>query len=56
MQDDDVTFSDLNDDFNDDSDTSDVDNEKIDVKKVDSRRKLEDYLEKKKLNDDFDYY
>lgn len=56
MQDHDVTSSDLNNDFNDDSDTYDIDNKKIDVSKIDSRRKLEDYLEKKKLNDDLDYY
>ena len=56
MQDHDITSSGQNDDFNDDSDTFDLNNEKIDVEKIDSRRKLEDYLEKKKLNEDLDYY
>ena len=47
--------SELTDD-NNDSSTSLFDNEKIDSNKIDSRRKLEDYLEKKRLEKELSDY
>ena len=52
MQDDDMT----SDELIEDSSETDFEDKQINLKKSDSRRKLEDYLERKKLESEFNDY
>jgi len=56
QDDDDMTSDDLNDDFDEGSESSLFNENKKNADKFDSRRKLEEYLENKRLNDEFDYW
>ena len=56
QDDDDMTSDDLNDDFDEGSESSFFNENKKNADKFDSRRKLEEYLENKRLNDEFDYW
>lgn len=55
QDDDDMTSDDLIDDFDDESESSVFNENNQNPDKIDSRRKLEEYLENKKLRDEFDY-
>ena len=56
QDDDDMTPDDVNDDFDEGSESSLFNENKKNADKFDSRRKLEEYLENKRLNDEFDYW
>ena len=55
MQDNDITSEDQIDDFNGESESSVSDRNNQNIQKIDAKRKLEEYLENKKLRDEFDY-
>jgi hypothetical protein len=52
MQDDDM----ISDELIEDSSDTDFEEEQVHINKGDSRRKLEDYLERKRLESEFNYY
>ena len=55
MKDDDMTSNEFDNDFNNESESDVFERNKLDMSKVDSRRKLEEYLENRKLENELDY-
>ena len=55
MKDDDMISDGFDDDFNNESESDVFERNKLDMTKVDSRRKLEEYLENRKLENELEY-
>lgn len=55
MKNEDMTSDEFDDDFNNESESDVFEKIKLDMIKVDSRRKLEEYLENRKLENELDY-